>query len=128
MSVSTYVPGNTNYEIVTALTAQQSVTDAITARAGGGQTNATALTATFNNVTVVATAADSVKLPLAVAGLWVTIRNSAANASTVYGDGTDTINGVATATGVSLTAATSALYFCTTSAPAGKWFVVKGAA
>lgn len=128
MSVSTYVPGNTNYEIVTALAAQQSATDAITARASGGQTNATALTATFNNVTVVATAADSVKLPLAVAGLWVAVRNSAANSLQVFGDGTDTINAVATATGVAVPTLTSTLFFCVTSAPAGKWFGVKGAA
>ena len=40
-----------------------SVTDAITAAAGGGQTNATALVSAVNRVTVVATAGDSVKLP-----------------------------------------------------------------
>ena len=34
----------------------------ITAFAGGGQTNATQLTATYNEVTVVASAGDSVKL------------------------------------------------------------------
>jgi hypothetical protein len=127
MSVSTYVPGCTNYEIVTALSAQQSVTDGITAYAGGGQTNAVALTATFNNVATVATASDSVKLPLAVAGLWVAVRNGSANSLQVFGAGTDTINGVATATGVALATVTSGLYFCTASAPAGKWFVVKGA-
>jgi hypothetical protein len=127
MSVSTYVPGCTNYEIVTALTAQQSVTDGVTAVASGGQTNATLLTSTFNNVTVVATAADSVKLPLAVAGLWVTVRNSAANSLQVFGSGTDTINAVATATGVAQATTVSALYFCTVSAPAGKWFRVLSA-
>ncbi len=127
MSVSTYVPGNTNYEIVTALTAQQSVTDGITASTTNTQAGALALTSTFNNVTTVAVAANTVKLPLAVAGLWVAIRNSAANSMQVYGDGTDTINAVATATGVAQAATTSALYFCTTSAPAGKWFRVLSA-
>jgi hypothetical protein len=42
---------------------QISVTNAITAAAGGGQTNATQLNSAYNRVTVVATAADSVKLP-----------------------------------------------------------------
>jgi len=127
MSVSTYVPGNTNYEIVTALTAQQSVTDNITASTTNTQAGALALTSTFNNVTTVAVAANTVKLPLAVAGLWVAIRNGGANSMQVYGDGTDTINAVATATGVAQAAATSALYFCTTPAPAGKWFRVLSA-
>lgn len=45
-----------------------SVTNAITAAAGGGQTNAVLLTSAYNRVTVVATAADSVKLPPCTAG------------------------------------------------------------
>lgn len=40
-----------------------SLTDAITAAAGGGQANAVTLTSAVNRVTVVATANDSVKLP-----------------------------------------------------------------
>jgi len=45
-----------------------SVTDAITATAGGGQTNAVLLTSGINRVTVVGTAGDSVKLPLCQTG------------------------------------------------------------
>lgn len=45
-----------------------SLTDTITAAAGGGQTNAVLLTSAINRVTVVATAADSVKLPLCQTG------------------------------------------------------------
>jgi hypothetical protein len=48
----------------------------------------------------VATAGDSVKLPASVAGLNITIINNGANVMQVFGAGTDTINGVATATGV----------------------------
>lgn len=47
---------------------QLSTQNAITAAAGGGQTNAVLLTSAYNRVTVVATAADSVKLPPCVAG------------------------------------------------------------
>lgn len=98
-------------------------TDAVTAAAGGGQTNATQLTGVMANVTVVATAADSVKLPLAQAGMVFMLQNSdAADSMQVFGAGTDTINGVATATGVAQAAGKSALYFATTSAPGGKWF------
>jgi hypothetical protein len=78
-----------------------SVTNAITAHAGGGQTLATALTTIVNRVTTVATAGDSIKLPASVAGLSITVINSGANPMQVFGAGTDTINGVATATGVS---------------------------
>lgn len=103
------------------------VTDGVTAFAGGGQTNATQLTGIASNVTTVATIADSVKLPLAQAGMVYMIHNNAANATQVFGAGTDTINGVATATGVSQAATTSALYFATTSAPAAKWFRILSA-
>lgn len=43
--------------------------DSITAFAGGGQTSATQMESGYNRVTVVATAADSVKLPFCVSGM-----------------------------------------------------------
>lgn len=58
------------------------VSDTITAGATQTQAGATLLTSTFNNVTVVATAGDGVRLPTAAAGTRVTIRNS---------DSTDTL-------------------------------------
>ncbi len=73
----------------------------ITATASGGQTNAYQLTARINNVTTVATAADSVKLPAVPLGKEIWIMNNGASALQVFGYGTDTINGVATATGIS---------------------------
>lgn len=102
-----------------------SVEVAITAFAGGGQTSARALTKRVNSIDTVATAADSVKLPLAVAGASVYLTNNTANSMQVFGAGTDTINigagDVATATGVAHAANKTAEYICTKAAPAGKW-------
>lgn len=91
----------------------------IVAHAGGGQASATQLTAMENNVTTVATAADSVKLPASAAGMCVTVINSGANALQLFGNGSDTINGAATGTGISLPAGKTGLYSCPAS---GKWF------
>lgn len=96
----------------------------ITAFAGGGQASATALTKTVNNVTTVGTAADSVKLPTSAAGLIVWVVNSTATSMQVFGAGTDTINDVATATGVAQAAGKSATYVCPV---AGKWYRVLSA-
>lgn len=94
--------------------------DALTAHAGGGQTSALALTAVVNRVATVATGADSVKLPASVAGLTVVVINDAAtNALQVFGKSPDTINDVATATGVSQLAGTAVAYHCPV---AGKWY------
>jgi mRNA degradation ribonuclease J1/J2 len=109
---------NTGTSVVAAATG-------ITAAAGGTQAAATQLASTINRVDTVATAADSVKLPLAVAGAVVYLTNNTATSMQVFGSGTDTINigagDVATATGVAQAANKSAIYFCTSAAPAGKW-------
>lgn len=93
----------------------------ITAHAGGGQSAATQLVGGFNRVDTVVTAADSVKLPLAVAGLEIYVINNTSTSMQVYGAGTDTINSVATATGVAQASQVAALYICSNSAPAGIW-------
>jgi len=96
----------------------------ITAFAGGGQAGAYQLSAANNKVATVATTADSVKLPPAKAGLEVQLRNSGANSMQVFGISPDTINGVATGTGVAQAAGLSASYFC----PAdGEWFRILSA-
>lgn len=100
------------------------VEDSITAFAGGGQGDAYQLASQFNEVATVATIADSVKLPASVAGMSVFIVNNAANSMQVFGAGTDTINGVATATGVAQAGGKSAIYFCP---EAGTWFRVLSA-
>jgi hypothetical protein len=97
---------------------------AITAFAGGGQTNATQLSAGYNRVTTVVTAADSVKLPVSVAGMMVAVTNSSANSMQVFGTNPDTINAVATATGVALAAGKTGLYFCPV---AGAWHLLLSA-
>lgn len=67
----------------------------ISAFATGGQASATALTAQWNNVTTVATAGDSVKLPAAVLGQEITVRNSGAAALAVFPASGDAINALA---------------------------------
>ena len=100
----------------------------ITAYAGGGQANATALSATasIHNVTVVGTAADSVKLPAATgSGAIHLIKNSdAAESLQLFAAATETIDGVASATGVAI-AAGKARLVCDIAA--GAWVSLYGA-
>jgi len=102
-----------------------SFASAITAFAGGGQTSATQLNNCVNEVVTVASAADSVKLPRSYPGAEVVVINAhAANAIQVFGTSPDTINGVATGTGVSQAATKSAVYRCPV---AGKWYRILSA-
>lgn len=104
------------------------VATAITAHAGGGQASATLLSALVNSVDTVATAADSVKLPVPTkVGQVCIISNTTANATQVFGSGTDTINGVATATGVSLPAGKTGTYIALTIGTAARWRAQIGA-
>lgn len=88
------------------------VQTAITATAGGNQATAYQLTKSFNVLGTVATNADAVKLPTdrQVGDEVIIVNDGAANAQ-VFGPGTDTIDGVATATGVVLTAAKRCSYY-----------------
>ena len=97
----------------------ESSTDGITASATQTQAAATPLTTELNRVTTVATAGDGVALPASVAGMTVLVCNKAAKPMQVYGSGTDTINDVATATGVSQMQGSVVLYTCYT---AGAWY------
>lgn len=99
----------------------------LTAHASGGQANALLLTSQFNTVTTVGTAADSVKLPATSAGSatvastigeFVIIQNATATSMQVYGSGTDTINAVATGTGVAIAGNKFGIFLCT---GAGTW-------
>src|SRR5258706_5557237 len=100
----------------------------LTAHAGGGQAAALLLDATkfSHNVTTVGTAADSVKLALATgSGALAFVKNSAAaNSMQLFGSGTDTIDGVATGTGVAVAAGKGRLLH---DAVAGNWISVAGA-
>ncbi|MBI4239537.1 hypothetical protein HY620_00935 [Candidatus Uhrbacteria bacterium] len=83
----------------------KSVQVGVTAFAGGGQANAVAITADIVEVTTVATAADSVKLPAAAAGLQVTVVNkAAANSMNLFPAAGDAINETAADTAYAVAA------------------------
>ena len=97
----------------------ESSQDSITAFAGGGQASATAITTQTARIATVTTAGDSVKLPASAPGLELIIINHGVSPMQVYGAGTDTINDVATATGVSQMQNSTVIYTCVT---AGSWY------
>ncbi len=91
------------------------------AAAGSAQGTATALTTMVNRVSsATAGSAFGVRLPTAAPGMSITVINKATTAIQVYGGGTDTINGIATATGISQGINTAAAYICNV---AGNWEV-----
>lgn len=95
------------------------ISSGLTAHSGGGQTSALQLSGSYASVSTVAAAADSVKLPAATPGISFVLENVAAtNSMQVFGRGTDTINKVATATGVAQAAGVTASYHCIV---AGNW-------
>ena len=95
----------------------------LTARAGGGQALATPLLSAVNLIAVCATAADSVRLPPAMGGQVMWLSNGGAAASQVFAapTTTDTINGVAGSTGISIGAGKSTVLM---SPLQGAWFSV----
>lgn len=103
--------------------------DAITASAGGTKALAYQLFATINRISVCATTNDSVMLPKQpFIGQVVQVINDGAQTAAIYGNGTDTIDGVVTATGVTMTAANRAFFTCTGfSAGAYAWRSQSGA-
>lgn len=107
----------------------KSVSTGLTAFAGGGQAGALPLVSRINRLATVASAADSVMLPLAELGMEIVIINDGASAAQVFGSGVDTIDGIATATGVPLTNTKRAIFYCTVAATpsvAGKWHSLMG--
>lgn len=123
---------------------RQSVTDAITAFAGGGQASAVLLDAGYNRVATVATAADSVKLPSCHTGasntggqlppgvisgnttglmLWVT-NSAAANSMNVFPQTGESINAIAANGAYAVAANKTVGFLCS---PAGTiWYSVLG--
>lgn len=94
--------------------AYQSVSNALTA-IGTNRATSLALVAQVNNITT-ALSGTGVTLPTAVAGMVVIVFNAGANAIKVYGAGSDTIDGAAAATGVTLTNALRAQFYAVASA------------
>lgn len=86
--------------------------------AGTTQANALATTTQTTRLTTVA-AGTGILLPPSAAGLEVMVINHGANAVMVYGAGTDTIDDIATATGVSQMQNSLVIYTC---ANAGSWY------
>lgn len=78
------------------------VTDTLTATAGGTKAAALALLNSVNRISVCATGGDSVLAPAAFKGCSCLIINDGAASCNVFGQGTDTIDGVATATAKAL--------------------------
>lgn len=96
-----------------------SISAAVSA-AGATQAAATALVANINNVTVVAAAADGVRLPTAVAGMRILIRNSdSADTLKIYPATGGQINALGANVSFSLTAGSTIELFAST---ATQWF------
>lgn len=116
-SVSTTVhAGATGPTGPTGPAASYSVTTGVTAT-GTTRTNAATLTSSIVVIST-ATAGTGVVLPSAASvgtGNVVTIFNDGAAAVKVYAAGSDTIDGTAGSTGVTLTNAKRCQYFCTSS-------------
>lgn len=94
----------------------------ITAHAGGTKAAAYQLANQINQVSVCATGGDSLLLPLGKVGMSVLIINDGAAAAQVFGKSNDTIDGIATGTGVVLTNAKRCWYHCTSVASGvGAW-------
>jgi hypothetical protein len=108
---------------------QASTTDAITAHAGGGQGSAVLLTSDINRITTVGSANDSVKLPVSVVGMEITVTNAAAaNSMNVFpndgGTGSETINALSANAAFAVAAGKTAVFYC---AKAGQWHTVLSA-
>jgi hypothetical protein len=112
--------------VAMSVSVDKPVISGLVAHVGGGKANATVITnkQELIQIATVATTADSLLLPPAIPGHLLGISNEGANAAQIFGQGTDTINLVATATGVSHPASTSAMYFC---AVRGNWVRVLSA-
>jgi len=121
------INGNTLNQLFGA--PQFSAENGITATAGGTKATARLLKATINQLSVVATNTDSVKLPAnPQPGNVVFIANDGAAVAQVFGSNNDTIDGVATATGVALTNATRCFYICASvTAGVANWVSQAGA-
>lgn len=98
----------------------------VTAHAGGGKSAATSTgAAELISIGTVATANDSVLIGQpALPGKLLVISNDGANSAQLFGLGSDTINGVATGTGVAQAAGKAGVLSC---AVAGNWVRVLSA-
>lgn len=88
------------------------VATGLTAKAGGGQSGATALTGNINRVTTCATLNDSAILPPATVGLRVSVYNAGAATLAVYPQSGESINSGAANALFAVATTKSALFEC----------------
>lgn len=102
-----------------------SVSNGLTAKAGGGQAGATALPSDINRITTVATAGDSAVLPASVPGMEVTVCNAAAaNSMNLFPATGEQINVLGANAAFALAAGKTAVLSC---AVAGQWHAILSA-
>jgi len=106
------------------IAATESVSGTLTAFAGGGQASGTALTAYINRVSTVATAGDSVKLPVATAGGDVIAINATANSMNVFPATGEYINALSVNTALAVAAGKTVKFVCPV---AGRWYALVSA-
>lgn len=103
------LPGSVINGILDAFNSYQTVT----ATPAGTQATSILINAANVNITVVATAADGIRVPPAKVGMEISIVNSdAADAAQIFASGSDTINATAGAIGVSLAAGAAIILRC----------------
>jgi hypothetical protein len=108
-----------------ALTATPfAATTSLTAKAGGGQAGATALTGNVNRLTVCATAADSALLPLGVVGRRVSVYNAGAASANVFPQTGESINSGAANAAFAVANTKAAIFECVAT---GVWNAVLSA-
>ncbi len=112
--------GQTTTGAIAALAgAETPVVTGIVANVTSTQASGTPLTiGAFNNITTVGGSGYSVTIPAGVVGQTLTVSNQGANAAQIFGTSPATINGVATATGISIPVGA---IFQFTMAVAGNW-------
>lgn len=94
---------------------KRSATTALTATAGGGQANALPLPSIMNEIGTVATAADSVLLPKAYAGMSIIVKNNAAaNSLNVFPFVGDQVNALSANAAYALAVTKLAEFVCFT--------------
>lgn len=91
---------------------RRSVVSGLTAFAGGGQASAFQLAKDINRVTTVASADDSVKLPLALAGAEIVVINRGAQSMKVFPAVGEFIDNLAVDTAYSIPAGLNARFMC----------------
>jgi hypothetical protein len=96
-------------------------TSGITANPGGGQPNAVQLASNVNRVTTVATAGDSVLLPVATPGMAIMVINAAANSLNVFPSSGDAINVLGANNAFAIAATKVVAFVC---ANTGQWHTI----